>query len=98
MKTVEKKELLISENERKALNATIQFCLEKEVTASSPPGEWPTTREIAQYCSFDIYKTRYCLLNLVKFGMIFTHSTLVKNSLRWRALGEYIKPPPQSLE
>lgn len=60
------------------------LCSQRAVsTASLPVESWPSTREIAECCGFDIYKARYMLLKLAEKGKVCVSPAPVNRSLRW---------------
>ena len=47
------------------------------------PGDWPTTRQIANAHDLSIYKARLLLLELTKIGLVIVSERAINNSLRW---------------
>lgn len=45
--------------------------------------DWPSTRDVANYCNFNIYKTRYILLKLVDCGLVHSGASRIRNALHW---------------
>ncbi|WP_236553243.1 FaeA/PapI family transcriptional regulator [Serratia marcescens] len=48
-----------------------------------PPGEWPTTRQLAESNDITIYQARNLLLNLAGRGKVLVTPGPVNKSLRW---------------
>lgn len=48
-----------------------------------PQDEWPTTRQIANYCNINIYDSRRYLMKLVKDKKAQVSSKSINNSLHW---------------
>lgn len=55
---------------------------------SSPPEQWPKTRELADKCGENIYTTRTLLLALEKEGKVRCTHRSINNSLRWYSCDE----------
>ncbi|AIM22602.1 MULTISPECIES: FaeA/PapI family transcriptional regulator [Serratia] len=60
-----------------------RLCPSANGTAPPPPGEWPTTRQLAESNDITIYQARNLLLNLVGRGKVLVTPGPVKKSLRW---------------
>lgn len=60
-----------------------RLCPSANGTAPPPPGEWPTTRQLAESNDITIHQARNLLLNLVGRGKVLVTPGPVKKSLRW---------------
>ncbi|WP_431223565.1 hypothetical protein ACQ86O_26650 [Serratia sp. L9] len=52
-----------------------------------PQAEWPTTRQIANFCDINIYDSRRYLMKLVKDKKAWVSSRQISNSLHWFIIG-----------
>lgn len=66
--------ITISKQNRKSYSS-LDPNLEKE--------NWPSTREISEYCQFSIYKTRHILIKLLDASIVISSVHKINNSLRW---------------
>jgi hypothetical protein len=60
------------------------LCDLRRISKNSPPDIWPSTRDVANACHMNIYKTRYLLLQLAKERVIEATPGAIGKSLRWR--------------
>nr|WP_154325411.1 FaeA/PapI family transcriptional regulator [Pantoea sp. 201603H] len=56
---------------------------QKETGLSFPELIWLSTREIAEECDMDIYKTRYYLLKLESKGIVIRRHEYKKTASHW---------------
>ncbi|HFX6839204.1 TPA: hypothetical protein ACIFNH_001616 [Serratia marcescens] len=59
------------------------LCPSAMETPPPPPGEWPTTRQLAESNDLTIYQARNLLLSLTGKGKVLVTQGPVNNSLRW---------------
>ncbi|AQT65952.1 hypothetical protein B0W01_20850 [Serratia marcescens] len=60
-----------------------RLCPVANGAAPPPPGEWPTTRQLAESNDITIYQARNLLLNLADRGKVLVTPGPVNKSLRW---------------
>lgn len=68
----------------KVLEAVVILCRHKNLPQTAVPNQWLSTRDVAEYCDFSIYRARYLLSALTADGLVETGPGSIHNSLRWR--------------
>ncbi|CAI1986213.1 FaeA/PapI family transcriptional regulator [Serratia marcescens] len=71
------------QNLQQHLLTTLHSLCPSAMETPPPPGEWPTTRQLAEYNDLTIYQARNLLLSLAGKGKVLVTKGPVNKSLRW---------------